>query len=93
MVYITGARTDFGALMSRGDLVLIPEETKKVVFTDKRTEKSVTILPQVDPHGLFAPLFQKVRQDNSTADQVRKLLNDTVLDYINSPWEKLIKFA
>lgn len=91
LAYITGARTDFGALISRGDLVLIPEEMKKVVFTDKKTGKSVTILPQVDPHGLFTPLFRKVRQDSSMAPQVRKLLNATVQDYLYSPWEKLFK--
>jgi len=91
LAYITGARTDFGALVSRGDLVLIPEEMKKVVFTDKKTEKSVTLLPQVDPHSMFVPLFRKVRQDNSIASQVRKLLNDTVQDYISCPPEKLFK--
>ena len=91
LAYITGARTDFGALVSRGDLILIPEEMKKVVFTDKKTGKSVTLLPQVDPHNIFVPLFRKVRQDNSVAPQVRKLLNDTVQDYIASPPEKLFK--
>lgn len=91
LAYITGARTDFGALVSRGDLVLIPEDMKKVVFTDKKTGKNVTLLPQVDPHNMFVPLFRKVRQDNSIAPQVRKLLSDTVQDYIASPPEKLFK--
>lgn len=91
LAYVTGARTNFGALISRGDLALIPEETKKVVFTDKRSGKSVTILPQVDPHALFTPLFKKVREDSGIAPQVRKLLNDTVRDYIASPWQKLFE--
>jgi len=91
LAYITGARTDFGALVSRGDLILIPEEMKKVVFTDKKTGKSVTLLPKVDPHAMFVPLFRKVRQDNSIAPQVQKLLNDTVQDYVTSPLEKLIE--
>lgn len=93
LAYITGARTNFGALISRGDLVLIPEDMKKVVFTDKKTGRSVTILPQVDPHALFTPLFRKVRQDPSIAPEVRKLLNATVQDYIHSPWEKLFKMG
>jgi len=91
LAYITGARTDFGVLISRGDLVLIPEEMKKVVFTDKKTGKSVTLVPQVDPHSIFVPLFRKVRQDSSIAPQVRKLLNDTVQDYLSSPPDELFK--
>jgi len=89
LAYITGARTDFGALVSRGDLALIPAETKKVVFIDKKTGKSVTLLPLVDPHAVFSPLFQKVRKDHGIAPQVQKLLNETVQNYINSPPEKL----
>jgi hypothetical protein len=91
--YITGAVTTYGAFASRGDLVLIPEETKKVVFTDKLTGKSVTILPLVDIHAATVPFFQKIRQDSSIAPQVRKFLNDVIQEHIYGPAEKLFKFA
>jgi hypothetical protein len=44
LAYITGARTDFGAIPNRGDLVLLPEDIKKIAFTDKKTGKSVELL-------------------------------------------------
>jgi len=87
VAYITG--TVMSAINRLGDLVLLPEETRKVVFTDKRNGKNVTVQPLVDPHAIFSPLFKQMIQDNSTAPQVRKLLNETVQDYINSPWQKL----
>ncbi len=57
LAYITGVRTDFGVLIGRGDLVLIPEEAKKVVFSDKKTGKSVTLLPPGRPSRYFCPCF------------------------------------
>ncbi|MCP4576486.1 MAG: hypothetical protein GY846_09415, partial [Deltaproteobacteria bacterium] len=50
LAYITGARTDFGAERSTGDMVLIPKEMKKIVFIDKKTGKQVTLRPLFDPH-------------------------------------------
>ena len=64
---------------------------EQVIFIDKKTGKSVTLVPQVDPHSIFVPLFRKVRQDSSIAPQVRKLLNDTVQDYLSSRPDKLFK--
>jgi hypothetical protein len=64
---------------------------EQVIFINKKTGKSVTLAPQVDPHSIFVPLFRKVRQDSSIAPQVRKLLNDTVQDYLSSRPDKLFK--
>ena len=93
LAYITGARTDFGAVTSRGDLILLPEDMKKIVFIDKKTGKKVELSPRFNPHDTFAPLFQKVRKDPSFAPQVQKALNDAVHEYLSAPAEKLFIFA
>ena len=91
LAYITGARTDFGAIPNRGDLVLLPEEAKKIVFIDKKTGKNVEFKPRFNPHDIFAPLFQKVRKDPSFAPQVQKKLDDVVQAYIYSPADHLLQ--
>jgi hypothetical protein len=93
LAYITGARTDFGAISSRGDLVLIPEDMKKIVLIDKKTGKKVELSPRFNPHDIFAPLFQKVRRDPSFAAQVQKTLNDAVNEYLSVPMDKLFLLA
>ena len=92
MAYITGARTDFGAITSRGDLILLPEDIKKIIFTDKKTGEKVELSPRFNPHDIFAPLFQKVRKDPSFAPQVQKILNDAVHEYLSAQAEKLFLF-
>jgi hypothetical protein len=91
LAYITGARTDFGAVSNRGDLVLLPEDMKKIIFTDKKTAKRVELIPCFNPHDIFAPLFQKVRKDPSFAPQVQKALNDAVQTYIYGPVDPLFQ--
>jgi hypothetical protein len=93
LAYITGARTDFGAISNRGDLVLLPEDSKKIIFIDKKTEKKVELRPRVNPHDTFAPLFQKVRKDPSFAPKVQKALNDAVHEYLSAQAEKLFLFT
>jgi formylmethanofuran dehydrogenase subunit E len=93
LAYITGARTDFGAISSRGDLVLLPEDMKKIVFMDKKTGRKVELIARFNPHDIFAPLFQKVRKDPSFAPQVQKTLNDAVHEYMSVPAEKLFLFT
>ena len=85
LAYITGARTDFGAVSSRGDLVLLPEDMKKIIFIDKKTGKKVELSPRFNPHDIFAALFQKVRKDPSFAPDVQKELNAAVQAYIHGP--------
>lgn len=92
LAYITGARTDFGAITSRGDLILLPEDIKKIIFTDKKTGEKVELSPRFNPHDIFAPLFQKVRKDPSFAPQVQKILNDAVHEYLSAQAEKLFLF-
>jgi len=72
LAYITGARTDFGAISNRGDLLLLPEAMKKIVFIDKKTGAKAELKPLFNPHDIFAPLFQKARSDPSFAQQVHK---------------------
>lgn len=91
LAYITGARTDFGAGKSVGDLVLIPEETKKMVFTDKKTGKQVTLRPLLNPHDTFVPLFQKVTKEHDFAPKVQQALREAVQEYINAPVERLFQ--
>jgi len=93
LAYITGARTDFGAISNRGDLVLLPEDMKKIIFIDKKTGKKVELSPRFNPHDIFAPLFQKVRKDPSFAPQVQKTLNDAVHEYLSVPMDKLFLLA
>lgn len=93
LAYITGARTDFGAVSSRGDLVLLPEDMKKIVFIDKKTAKNVELSPRFNPHDIFAPLFQKVRKDPSFAPQVQKALNEVIQEYLSAPADKLFLLA
>ena len=40
LAYITGARTDFGAERSVGDMTLIPKETKKIVLRRQEDHKA-----------------------------------------------------
>jgi hypothetical protein len=93
LAYITGARTDFGAISNRGDLVLLPEDMKKIIFIDKKTGKNVELRPRFNPHDIFAPLFQKVRMDPSFAPQVQKRLDDAVHEYLSAQAETLFLFA
>ena len=91
LAYITGARTDFGAIPNRGDLVLIPEEMQKIVFMDKKTGERAVLKPLFNPHKIFSPLFQRLRKDHSFSPQVQKTLNDAVHQYIYGPAEKLFQ--
>jgi len=92
LAYITGARTDFGAFPSQGDLVLLPEDEKKYVFMDKKTKSLVTLRLLFNPHDIFSPIFKKIRKDPKEptfAPQARKKLNDAVQAYIYGPVENL----
>ena len=93
LAYITGARTDFGAIPNRGDLVLLPEDMKKIVFIDKKTRKNVELWPRFNLHEIFAPLFQKARKDPSFAPQVQKALSDAVHEYLSAQAENFFSFA
>jgi formylmethanofuran dehydrogenase subunit E len=93
LAYITGARTDFGAISNRGDLVLLPEDSKRIVFIDKKTGGKVELRPRFNPHDIFTPLFQKVRKDPGLAPQVQKTLNEAVHEYLSVQAEKLFLFA
>lgn len=89
LAFITGARTDFGAERSTGDLVLIPEEMKKIVFIHKKTGKQVTLRPLFNPHDIFKPLFRGVGKNHGMAPKVQKTLNNAVSEYLSAPTEKL----
>jgi formylmethanofuran dehydrogenase subunit E len=89
LAYITGARSDFGAFRSQGDLVLIPEEEKKTIFIDKPSGRIVTLKMHVNPHDTFEPLFKKAMKDPETAPQVHKALNEKTNEYLTAPAETL----
>lgn len=91
LAYITGARTDFGAERSTGDLVLIPKEMKKIVFIDKKTGRQVTLKPLFNPHDTFKPLFRSVKKNHSLAPKVQQALNKAVEEYLSAPPEKLFQ--
>jgi len=78
LAYITGARSDFGAFRSQGDLVIIPEEEKKTIFTDKPSGRIVALKMHLNPHDTFHPLFKKAMNDPETAPQVHKALNEKI---------------
>ena len=89
LAYITGARSDFGAFRSQGDLVLIPEEEQKTVFTDKSNGGAVTLNMHFNPHHTFEPLFKKAMKDPEFAPQVHAALNEKIHEYLTVPAEKL----
>jgi formylmethanofuran dehydrogenase subunit E len=91
LAYITGARTDFGAERSTGDMVLIPKELKKIIFIHKKTGKRVILRPLFDPHDTFKPLFRGVKKNHSMASKVQQTLNNAVQEYLNAPTERLFK--
>lgn len=91
LAYITGARSDFGAERSVGDLVLIPPEEKKIVFIDKKGKGQVTLRTLFNPHDTFKPLFQRVIKEEDFAPKVRQALQQAVREYVNGPVEKLFQ--
>ena len=93
LAYITGARTDFGVPLCTGDLVLIPEDKKSITFVDKKTGKKVVLIPLIDPHKMFVPLFKRVRKDASFAPQVQKKLKETIHHIVSAPADKLFKIS
>jgi formylmethanofuran dehydrogenase subunit E len=89
LAYITGARGNYGAFRSQGDLALLPEEDKKTIFIDKPTGKTVTLHMHFNPHHTFEPLFKKAMQDPKYAPEVHKALNEKIAEYLTLPIEKL----
>lgn len=89
LAYITGARTDFGAFRSRGDLVLIPEQERRAVFTDKPSGKTVAFALALNPHDTFEPLFKKAIANPEFAPEVRRALNEKIEEYLTAPAERL----
>ena len=91
LAYITGARSDFEAERSVGDLVLIPPDTKKIVFTDKKGKGEVTLWPLFNPHDTFVPLFRRVIKEEDFAPKVHQALQKAIQEYLNGPVEKLFQ--
>jgi formylmethanofuran dehydrogenase subunit E len=89
LAYITGARSDFGAFRSQGDLVLIPEEEEKTIFTDKPSGRTITLKMHLNPHDTFEPLFKRAMKDPEFAPQVHKALNEKINEYLTAPVETL----
>ncbi|MBN1833488.1 MAG: hypothetical protein JW896_15410 [Deltaproteobacteria bacterium] len=89
LAYITGARKDYGAFHSWGNLILIPEEEKKIVFMDKPNSRTVTLRPLFNPHDTFEPLFKKTKKDPGFASEVSKIMNEKIEEYLTAPREKL----
>jgi len=89
LAYITGARSDYGAFRSQGDLVLIPEEEEKTVFTDKPSGRIVTLKMHLNPHATFEPLFKRAMKDPEFAPQVHKALNEKIHEYLTAPADTL----
>jgi hypothetical protein len=91
LAYITGARSDFGAERSVGDLVLIPPESKKIVFIDKKGKGQVTLRPLFNPHDTFRPMFQRVIKEEEFAPKVQQALREAVQEYLHAPVERLFQ--
>jgi hypothetical protein len=89
LAYITGARTDFGAIPNRGDLILIPEDRRTILWEDKKTGEKAVLKARFNPHHIFSPLFQRVRKDPASSPEVRKALDQAVQEYIYGPADKL----
>ncbi len=90
LAYITGARgKDYGAIHTRGKLIILPPEEKKIVFTDIPSGKSVTLRPLFNPHNTMSPLLKKAFKDPSFAPEVTKVMNEKIQEYLTAPIEKL----
>jgi hypothetical protein len=89
LAYITGARSDFGAERSVGDLVLIPPESMRITFIDKRGKGQVTLRPLFNPHDTFRPMFQRVIKEEDFAPKVQQALREAVQEYLNAPADRL----
>lgn len=89
LAYITGARTDYGAFHSHGNLTLLPEKEKKIVFIDKPSGQTVTLRPLFNPHHTFEPLFKKTKKDPGFAPEVSRVMNEKIEEYLTAPREKL----
>ncbi len=93
LAYITGARKDYGAFHSWGNLILLPVEDKKIIFTDKPSGRAVTLRPLFNPHDTFEPLFKKTKNDPGFALQVSKVMNEKIEEYLTAPREKLFRIS
>ena len=89
LAHITGARTNYGAFRSQGDLVLLPVEEKKTVFTDKASGRAVTLGMRFNPHDTFEPLFKKAIANPAFAPEVHEALNAKIGEYLTAPAERL----
>jgi len=90
LAYITGARgKDYGAFHAQGKLILLPAEDKKIVFTDIKSGKSITLRPLFNPHNTMSPLLKKAFKDPSFAPEVTKVMNEKIQEYLYAPREKL----
>ncbi len=89
LAYITGARRDYGAYHSQGNLILLPVEDKKIIFTDIPSSRSVTLRPLFNPHDTFEPLFKRTKKEPGFAPEVSKVMNEKIDEYLNAPIEKL----
>jgi len=90
LAYITGARgKDYGAFHAQGKLILLPEEDKKIVFTDIPSGKSITLRPLFNPHDTMEPLLKRAFKDPSFAPEVTKVMNEKIHEYLTAPIEKL----
>ena len=90
LAYITGARgKDYGAFHTRGKLIILPPEEKKIVFTDIPSGKSVTLRTLFNPHSTMKPLLQRAFKDHSFAPEVTKVMNEKIHEYLTAPIEKL----
>lgn len=89
LAYITGARKDYGAFHSWGNLILLPVEEKKIVFADKSSGRTVVLRTLFNPHDTFEPLFKKTQKDPGFAPEVSKIMNEKIEEYLTAPREKL----
>ncbi len=93
LAHITGARTNYGAFRSQGDLVLLPVEEKKTVFTDKASGRAVTLGMRFNPHDTFEPLFKKAIANPAFAPEVHEALNAKIGEYLTAPAERLFTIS
>ncbi len=93
--YITGAKRDFGVLISRGDLVLIPEEMKKVALQTRRRGKAQHCLKWILTVFLFL-FFEKLgrtaalplRCENCLMTQCRIIYPARLTNFLKSTKDK-----
>ena len=92
--FITRARTNFGNLGGRNDLVLDPKAEKKYYkFVHKKTGKTVILEPIFDPRAEIRPLKMKAKKNPKFRPQFQEAVKNIIPRILFDPADKIFKIT